>query len=60
MLSPGYAILHDGLKFVVALVALLAEGNFDVITTAHNQILECESSGNGAISVEVCITHAMR
>ena len=59
MLSCGYAQLPDGLKFVFAVVALLAEGNFDVITTAPNQILECESSENGAISMEVCLTNAM-
>ena len=33
-LSPGYAHLPDGLKFVYAMVALLSEGKFDVIISA--------------------------
>ena len=30
-LSPGYACLPDGLKFVYAIVALLLEEKYDVI-----------------------------
>ena len=33
-LSPGYAYLPDGLKFVYAMVALLSEIKFDVIISA--------------------------
>ena len=33
-LSPGYAHLPDGLKFVYAMVALLSEGKYDVIISA--------------------------
>ena len=36
-LSPGYAHLPDGLKFVYAMVALLSEGKFDVIISAPNR-----------------------
>ena len=35
-LSPGYAHLPDGLKFVYAMVALLSEGKYDVIISAPN------------------------
>ena len=34
-LSPGYAHLPDGLKFVYAMVALLLEGKYDVIISAQ-------------------------
>ena len=34
--SPGYARLPDGLKFVNAIVALLLEGKYDVIISARN------------------------
>ena len=34
-LSPGYARLQDGLKFVYAIVALLSEGKCDVIISAQ-------------------------
>ena len=34
-LSPGYAHLPDGLKFVYAIVALLSEGKYDVIISAQ-------------------------
>ena len=34
-LSPGYAHLPDGLKFVYAIVALLSEGKYDVIISAR-------------------------
>ena len=36
-LSPGYAHLPDGLKFVYAMVALLSEGKYDVIISAPNR-----------------------
>ena len=36
-LSPGYAHLPDGLKFVYAMVALLPEGKYDVIISAPNR-----------------------
>ena len=35
-LSPRYAHLPDGLKFVYAMVALLSEGKYDVIISAPN------------------------
>ena len=44
-LSPGYARLPDGLKFVYAIVALLSEGNYDVIISAPNREIEMESLG---------------
>ena len=34
-LSPGYAHLPDGLKFVYAMVAILSEGKHDVIISAR-------------------------
>ena len=37
-LSPGYAHLPDGLKFVYAMVALLSEGKYDVIISAPKNL----------------------
>ena len=42
-LSPGYARLPDGLKFVYAIVALLSEGKYDVIISAPNREIEIEN-----------------
>ena len=42
-LSPGYAHLPDGLKFVYAIVTLLSEGKFDVIISAPNRMIEMEN-----------------
>ena len=42
-LSPGYAHLPDGLKFVYAMVALLSEGKYDVIISAPNRMIELEN-----------------
>ena len=42
-LSPGYARLPDGLKFVYAIVALLSEGKYDVIISATNCEIEMEN-----------------
>ena len=42
-LSPGYAHLPDGLKFVYAMVALLSEGKYDVIISAPNREIEMEN-----------------
>ena len=42
-LSPGYAYLPDGLKFVYAMVALLSEGKYDVIISARNRGIEMEN-----------------
>ena len=42
-LSPGYALLPDGLKFVYAIVALLLEGKYDVIISAPNREIEMEN-----------------
>ena len=42
-LSPGYAHLPDGLKFVYAIAALLSEGKYDVIIWAPNRIIEMEN-----------------
>ena len=42
-LSPGYAHLPDGLKFVYAMVALLSEGKYDVIISAPNRGIEMEN-----------------
>ena len=41
-LSPGYAHLPDGLKFVYAIVTLLSEGKYDVIISAPNRMIEME------------------
>ena len=42
-LSPGYAQLPDGLKFVYVMVALLSEGKYDVIISAQNRGIEMEN-----------------
>ena len=42
-LSPGYACLPDGLKFVYAIVTLLSEGKYDVIISAPNCMIEMEN-----------------
>ena len=42
-LSPGYAHLPVGLKFVLAMVALLSEGKYDVIISAPNRGIEMEN-----------------
>ena len=42
-LSPGYARLPEGLKFVYAIVALLSEGEYDVIISAPNREIEMEN-----------------
>ena len=42
-LSPGYAYLPDGLKFVYAIVTLLSEGKYDVIISALNRMIEMEN-----------------
>ena len=42
-LSPGYAHLPDGLKFVYAMVALLSEWKYDVIISAPNRGIEMEN-----------------
>ena len=43
VLTPGYAHLPDGLKFVYALVALLSEGMYDVIISAPNREVEARN-----------------
>ena len=42
-LSPGYAHLPGGPKFVYAIVALLSEGKYDVIISAPNRETEMEN-----------------
>ena len=42
-LSPGYAHLPDGLKFVYAIVTLLSEGKYDVIISTPNRMIEMEN-----------------
>ena len=42
-LSPGYAHLPDGLKFVYAMVALLSEGKYDAIISAPNRGIEMDN-----------------
>ena len=42
-LSPGYAYLPAGLKFVYAIVTLLSEGKYDVIISAPNRMIEMEN-----------------
>ena len=42
-LSPGYACLPDGLKFVYAIVTLLLERKYDVIISAPNRMIEMEN-----------------
>ena len=41
-LSPGYAHLPDGLKFVYAIVTLLSERKYDMIISAPNRMIEME------------------
>ena len=42
-LSPGYALLPDGLKFESVIVALLSEGKYDVIISAPNLEIDMEN-----------------
>ena len=42
-LSAGYAHLSDELNFVIAMVALLSEGNYDVIISAPNCEVEARN-----------------
>ena len=42
-LSPGYAHLPDGLKFVYAIVTLLSERKYDGIISAPNRMIEMEN-----------------
>ena len=42
-LSPGYAHLPDGLKFVYAIVTLPSERKYDVIISAPNRMIEMEN-----------------
>ena len=42
-LSPGYAHLPDGLKFVYAIVTLLSDRKYDVIISAPNCMIEMEN-----------------
>ena len=42
-LSPAYAHLPDGLKFVYAMEALLSEGKYDVIISARNRGIEMDN-----------------
>ena len=42
-LSPGYAHLPDGLKFVYAMVALLSDRKFEVIKSAPNRVIDMEN-----------------
>ena len=42
-LSPGYARLPDGQKFVYAIAALLSEGKCDLIISAPNREIEIEN-----------------
>ena len=41
--SPGYAHLPEGLKFVYATVALLSEGKYDVIISASKREVEAKN-----------------
>ena len=43
VLSPGYAYLSDGLKFVYAMIALLLEWNYDVIIPPPNRKVEARN-----------------
>ena len=43
VLSPGYAHLPDGLKFVYAMIALLSEKKYDVIIPAQNREVEMKN-----------------
>ena len=42
-LSPGYAHLPDGLKFVYAIVTLLSERKYNLIISASNRMIEMEN-----------------
>ena len=42
-LSPEYAHLPGGLKFVYAIVALLSEGKYDVTISAPNRMIDMEN-----------------
>ena len=42
-LSPGYAQLPHGLKFVFAMMALLSQGKYDVIISAPNRGIEMKN-----------------
>ena len=42
-MSPGYAHLPDGLKFLYAIVSLLSEGKYDVIISVPNREIEMEN-----------------
>ena len=42
-LSPGYACLPNGLKFVYAIVTLLSKEKFDAIISAPNRMIEMEN-----------------
>ena len=42
-LSPGYACLPGGLKFVYSIVTLLSEGKYDVNISAPNRMIEMEN-----------------
>ena len=42
-LSPGYAHLPYGLKFMYAILALLSDGKYDVIISAPNREIEMEN-----------------
>ena len=57
-LSPRYARLPDGLKFVYAIVALLSEGKYDVIISAPNGEIEMENLRPPAVWSD--ISNAMR
>ena len=43
MLSPGYAHLPDGLKFVYAMIALLSKKKYDLIIPAQNRVVEMKN-----------------
>ena len=57
-LSPRYAHLTDGLKFVYAMVALLSEGKYDVIISAPNRGIKIENLTLPAVWSD--ISNAMR
>ena len=59
-LSPGYARLPDGLKFVYAIVALLSEGKYDVIISAPNRGIEMENLRPLRAELPADISNAMR
>ena len=59
-LSPGYARLPDGLKFVYAIVALLSEGKYNVIISAPNLEIEIENLRPLRAELPADISNAMR